>query len=398
MDPEVDSGGPGFSASALLHRALTLRARTDRELVLNELAALVGRFPDDQVARVLYIQALGWSDRRAKALEQLGELLNGEGESSLENIQQLTLERLCMPDARIDSEYICFPGSMVQNLGFWIHRVHGQKEFVEAITKVMHVGHCGQEITFYEHLRPLASGLARLSPEPLHVIRSDQHPVVMLTMRKVGGEAADPDVMNVARFHEEYRDLAQIPYEMVRTHFGAKHTENGFSHGYLASSLHEMDTADGCSASVEWVRRAVSDRQYPAAVVRSVLEAAQFIERSGLHNLIDPQEHYSMLHGDMHRHNVLISNGRNTLLDWARCTTGPRGIDLAVLFRRFGHRRVLREAEEHVILAPGDTIPQVLLSWALIVVSLQIDLQGIKTEPPDHLFMPASKMIATGLA
>jgi len=56
------------------------------------------------------------------------------------------------------------------------------------------------------------------------------------------------------------------------------------------------------------------------------------------------------------------------LVDWARCTIGPRGADLAVLFRRYGYTHVRDLAVEHGIIPKDDMVADGLIATSLVLV------------------------------
>lgn len=402
---------PGSNAMTVVHRiqellrsprphdahlrfALELRAMPDQDAVRRTLKHHTDHHPSDKLARVLHIQALGWAGRTTDAEQALFELLGADNSPVLDHLQKRILDRGGRPNDTVRSEYICFPASMVQNLGFWTHRISSPDGRVrEAITKVMHKDHCGRETAFYARIRDRHPALAMISPEPIDLTTVDACDIVLLTMERFHGNVADPDAMDqeaVSYFVREYAALAAIPHAAIAHEFTDKVTENGLSHGYLASSLHLVHTPHGFEQTVEWTSRTVAARGYRADVIDRVQRAMEHLVRCNFATHVHPAEHYALLHGDMHRHNVLVLPTRTVLIDWARCTTGPRGIDLAVLFRRYGYQRVCELLQEICAL---DEVSDVLLAWALIIVSLELDLPGIKSEPSEHLFIPAASAI-----
>ncbi|TXI81273.1 MAG: aminoglycoside phosphotransferase family protein [Flavobacteriales bacterium] len=379
---------------AYLRLPLAVRAMPDQDGVLNELAAYLTRFPVDELARILYIQGLGRAGKTQHAEEQVQKVLGRNDGNVLERLQQRLLDGQGLKGGRIRSEYACFPDSMIQNLGFWSHRITAPGGgVVEAITKIMHQDHCGREVAFYSRIRRAFPKLATISPDPLDLWQVTPN-MVLLTMERVPGRSADSGSMStdeVSAFVRNYQAIAEIPFGAVAGEIGERNTENGLSHGYLASALHMVHTPAGFTQTMEWTIRTVTERGYSQPVVDAVVQAMEHLMEHAFHTRVQPERHYSLLHGDMHRHNVLMSEERTVLIDWARCTTGPRGIDLVVLFRRFGYQRVQNMVQP--LLPRHEPVPNILLAWAHILVSLELDLPGIKMEPEEHVFLPASKTI-----
>lgn len=379
---------------AHLRYALLLRAMPDQEAVQQTLKHLAERHPNDPLIPLLLIQARGWAGQVALAEQELNMLLGKENGPVLEQVQRRILLANGAPGDPITSHYTCFPASMVQNLGFWIHQLSNPSGAPrELITKIMHRDHCGREVDFYSRIRPAHPALDHISPAPIDVTVVEHCGVVLLTLERVAGQILDPGAMDagaIAAFVQDYAPIASITYGAVTDLLQDRTTENGLSHGYLASALHLVHTRAGFEQTVEWTRKTVAERGYRTDVVDLVIRAMDHLVRINFHAAVVPEQHYALLHGDMHRHNVLSSLDRTVLIDWARCTTGPRGIDLAVLFRRFGHQRVHTLMESIMAIDP---VTEVLIAWALIIVSLELDLQGIKDEPPAHLFTPAATAV-----
>ena len=49
--------------------------------------------------------------------------------------------------------------------------------------------------------------------------------------------------------------------------------------------------------------------------------------------------------------------------------------------------------ERNGLWAGLDPVGRALFAYALILVSVMIDIEQIKTEPPEHLFLPAMRFI-----
>lgn len=386
---------------AYLESAMKLRAWPDRGAVIRMLQERTEREPDNAFARLLLIQAWGWSNDLDAAWIQLNGMLGGRGVEVLNELEKGILEHFEGSSKRITSEYVCYPASMLQNLGFIVHRIDSTEGTWNVITKVMHHVHCGQEVAFYELVRPKAKDLTTVSPDLIQIMRPEDTELVLLSLERVPGDIADPSRMNakdIGHFFDLYRAISDQALEGLPLRPGQNTTENGFSHGYLASAMHGFHTLEGVRSTIAWATSAVLNHAYDRTVVEAVTSISNLLDQKAIHTLVEPTDHYGLLHGDMHRHNVLMAPERTTLIDWSRCTIGPKGIDLAVLFRRFGHDRVIELAMKHGIVPANDQVSVALFSWSLVLVSLQLDLDGIKQESPEHLFLPAARSIHRALA
>ncbi len=389
------------SPGASLRLALELRAAPDRTRVLHALRKRVLARPDDVTARILLIQVYSWMKGPEASNTHLKALLARTGSNVLRSVQSRILAAEGGRNCNITSRHVCFPESTIQNIGFWFHQLTGPHGTKEVITKIMHVDHVGTELLFYSTIRSAHPSLPQMSPGFIDLMQLEDLPVVLLTIERAAGTILDPTTLSADQVDElvlAYRNISDIPHGAVARHFGPPVTSNGLSHGYLASALHGVHTPDGFYATTTWLREAVIGKGYLDRSAQAVLACIDHIERISLHEQVVPDLHYAFLHGDLHRQNVLWDQGHTALLDWARCTTGPRGIDLVVLLRRFGHARLMELAARHEVIAKHDHIAQALFAYAMIIVSVEIDLPAIKNEAPEHLFVPAAQQVIKSLS
>lgn len=77
-------------------------------------------------------------------------------------------------------------------------------------------------------------------------------------------------------------------------------------------------------------------RRYPSSVERIVQSLESVIMHRNLYFLLDPKQHYSLLHGDFSNGNIKVNQEDESIkvFDWATFTTGPRFLDMA---RYFAH-------------------------------------------------------------
>ncbi|MBL8002782.1 MAG: phosphotransferase [Flavobacteriales bacterium] len=394
-DPLKGDRGEGAS----LRHALAFRAAADRNAALMRLQEHLKEHPSDDLVASLIVQAYGWSGHDQEAARALNTMLAPAGRDVLAGLEACLPGAMGMQGASVSTRYICFPNSMVQNLGFWSHTVTDRTGSARrVITKIMHEDHLGAEVTFYERIYPSHKGAAWLAPAPLAIERPEGTPIVLLTLEHIEGAVADPGSMGsteISALVNAYSSLGSVPIRSVAEVLPPPVTENGLSHGYLAKAMHAFHTPEGTRTTLAWVRSVVSSRGYRPEVITAVGDAIEHWTSRNMHACIDPSFHYAFLHGDMHRHNVLLTGDRMVLIDWSRCTTGPKGLDLAVLLRRIGHQRVMDLAIRHGVIDGKDMISAALLSWALIIVSLELDLPPIKTEPLNHVFLPAADLICS---
>ncbi len=383
-----------------LELALFLRGLPQPEVAIAFLRERMDQGPDDPIAGLLLIQLLCWAGRSSEAEGILDELLAHAGDDVKERMMRGIIAAMGADQRHLGSRYIGSSGAGLQNLGFFEHRFAGPAGERVLITKMMLDEQSGNEVLYYTRIAPMFEADERFSPPFIAHVRCHRLPIVLLTMEKVRGEVPDIAGMDdraldglVAR----YAPVAFLPPGRIVPVMTPLPFAFGLSHGYLVQSfqwMHDGACAGRIHAATE---EALSQRGYRPVIQEKALAAIDALRRAQIHRHVDPATHYAFLHGDLHRHNLLQQGTTHTALDWTRCALGPRGIDLAVLLRRFGHQRVWRLVERHGIIGAHDRIPRIMFNYALIVVSVMLDLPAIKEEDPDLLFAPASDAILRDL-
>ncbi len=344
----------------------------------------------------LLVQLHTWLGDLSSAEAMLRSMLKAEPEMDLEHIEAAIRRHIGDPSARISSTYMGFPNAAKQSLGFYRHDALGANGAKRYITKFSTASTMGQEPAFYELIRPTSPQLQSASPVPVLVHCSKQSSLCMLTMEHIAGDAPEIASMDTTALMDmvvTYQALADLPSGPVMPIFSERRTMLEFNHGYLASGMHKIHLPADFKLLKEWVVAAVSERGYQAEVVRSVVGAVETLELQRFHAKVDPDLHYGFLHGDLHRHNVLSTRHGVVFIDWARCTVGPKQIDLATLLRRHGFSPTIALLRQANVWDRMDGVNKTLFALAMIVVSLMIDLPAIKTEAPDHVFLPAARCI-----
>jgi hypothetical protein len=396
LEELLDRNGKDHTALEVAIFLWNLVDRSEAEAFLRHRAA---EQPSDLYARVFLVQILCWTHRQEEAGKWVGQLLGQEGPLCLENLQADLRMRYDAVEVR--SNYTVFPDSTMQNIGFFVHLLtlsSGSK--VELITKVTTSEFIGTELMINERVLACYPDVARLSPEVVDVRADRGQGLCLVTMQRVAGRALVVEAMDdsaVDAFVRDYRRLEQVAWHLSVPELRAAPFEIGLSHAYLVSAFQQCNTVTGASRIHAWLEENILYRGYPAEVQDAVLAVVGAMRRSQLLEGLVPEENFVLLHGDLHRNNVLDDGVRTWIIDWGKTAIGPRGIDLVVLFRRFPFERTMALLERNNMFVSRPEKERITFIYALVVVSVMIDIEPIKKEPPDHLFLPACDHILHAL-
>ncbi|MFN8409741.1 MAG: aminoglycoside phosphotransferase family protein [Flavobacteriales bacterium] len=388
--------GRGSTTTALAI-SIFLRGTTDRSGMIDHLREQRHKAGSDLYHSVFLVQALCWEGRIPEAEEVVRDTLLRYADLSIEGLRDRITIR--SSGARIiDSHFETYSGSPMQNLGFFEHALEEPTtgRTYSLVTKLATREYAGREPLFFSEVYAPGTALAAIVPRPVDMFTPAGSELSIMTMEKVPGTELVVQAMTgseVDRFIGVYRAVHDIGHEQVEHLFQNVPFEIAHSHAYLASAMHMSHDPGHFAAMNAWLLASVRDRGYSTGVQQLVERMVQALERAAFHRRIVPARHYGLLHGDMHRFNVLRDGDAFRIIDWGRCTTGPKGIDLAVLFRRFPYERTVAALERAGWWSGWPVENRILFAYSLVLVSVMIDLQGIKDEQPAQLFAPATRAV-----
>lgn len=375
--------------------AMAWRASKEQAALESSLKHSIAKNADHDTAHMLLIQMLGWQGRQVEAGTIVDQWLSKRSGFSRAQLKNHLAELLGFKNEEISTYYNLSKNSL-QSLGFYHHVCHSQIRTTRLITKIVHAELAGNEPTFYSRIAPKHPSLWSIAPRLIDIQHLPELRLVLITMEESDGricETASLTESGISGLVKACRIVSDVPINELFGILDHPGQELGFNHGLLVSSLRDIHLPENWSRLNMWIRDAVAQSGYSDMVHDAVIQSLDVATRNRLSECIDPSRHYGFLHGDLHRHNVLISNSGPMFIDWARCSIGPRGADLAILLRRFGYSVVINHAYKGGIIPSDDRVSIGLLSLALIVVSLQIDISPIKEEHPEFLFLPATRML-----
>lgn len=381
--------------------SIHLRGCADREAVKAYLERRCAQPGADVHLSVFLVQVLCWEGRTEEAESIVHTAIRRHSSFTYGQFVQRIGD--AAPELRIlRTRYVSYPNSTMQNMGFFEHdaeeRSSGRR--IILITKLTTTAYSGTEPLFLQGILPSRPALQGITPRSIDVFLPEGSPLCFLTTVKVPGNEAlvqDMDDAELDRFMGRYRAIAEVPFAEVAPLLPPPVFEVAYSHAYLVSALQSSHDPGSMLRLEAWLRRSVEERDYAPVIRHHVHRSLDALRAHAFFDRVDPGTHYGLLHGDLHRYNVLCDGPDHWIIDWGKCATGPQGIDLAVLFRRLPFERTVAMLRRSGSWEAWPMENRVLLAYALIVVSVMIDLPAIKNEPPEQLFAPAADLIVGAL-
>jgi hypothetical protein len=384
-----DQGIGGISAVSFF-----LRNLADGTAALSYFNTEQHRHPEVLFPYIFLIQLHTWNKRPREAETMFRQMLANVSDIGIEDIQTSICKQIDGAEVLIETKYRTYPESVLQNLGFLEHAVSNGPRSHRFITKICTQEFIGNEWVFYEAIAPQDPSLLQVVPKVVHMARSKTSDLHFMTMEMLDGHWPDMALLDQSALDSlvnTYRAVSGVDKCTVQDLLLVSPLAIEFNHGFLVQAFQSMHTREGMALVNDWLLEAIQTRGYDVQVARAVSDLITLMNNVHFYRHIDPNTHYGFLHGDLHRHNILQVDNHFRFLDWARCAIGPSCIDLAVLMRRLGFAGTIKVLERNGLWAELSSLNQVMFAHALIVVSVMIDIEPIKREPPEALFLPAAR-------
>lgn len=225
--------------------------------------------------------------------------------------------------SKVTTEYIYINGK--NNLGAFIHHYQGKK-FITKISKTTQS--VRREKTFYRNVLTRFPSLKEITPLYIDSQTFDQ--VQYLTIEMVDG--AMP-----AKTLEEINDVSQqissITYQEIMHHYSNPDYSFLFksrpsSIGVFFTKIHQKYYNQKLLSTLKELTRR---RNYSKRAAQVLDRLESLIIDNHLYVFIEPDRHYSLLHGDFISANMKETKQGNVVkvFDWASFKVGPRFMDMA---------------------------------------------------------------------
>ena len=220
-------------------------------------------------------------------------------------------------------------GSGKNNLGLIVHIVNnsGKKEFITKIIreKKTREGH------FYQKILKDYPGLGKVAPKILSVIENNQ--LQLIVMEKIPDDAAPAGVAYFKALGNLYREISSVKYfdgiesylQTPKYSLALKENKSQALSNYFMT-IHREETSRRLFKLME---QRLKEKGYKKDSFRLFEDLREVILDFKSYKGIKPRRHYSLIHGDMGRHNLLFDGEKPRVVDWNTYKAGPRWYDFA---------------------------------------------------------------------
>lgn len=267
-------------------------------------------------------------------------------------------------------------GNGLSNLRMIEHRCTSNNITNLYLTKIAWSHSIYKEIYFYESIREQHPIFKDFTPNFIRTIKIKSKNIHLLTIEKVQGTRASKE--QIAHIIDTHKKITSISYKeallfckysefesvvkrnmlwFLRKRIAMKQTF-AFIHKKTANTfifrkvLYQMKRCSYSNKSIGSIKR-----------LRNLIFNTEFYKK------IDPDIHYSLIHGDYHVSNIIFAPEDNhcNIIDWNSYGVGPVSLDMTYIVRRFKY--TYKEIDE-IYLSKSDNLDDVgkiLFIYMLII-------------------------------
>jgi len=310
-------------------------------------------------------------------------------EQLIEKIQS----RFAEDTSDVRSTYVFIDGK--NNLGAFIHDYRGEK-FITKISKYTHKNNgAGREETFYKNICADFPQLNTIVPQYVDSLVLDK--ISYLTIEMIDTISEHPTANHIQKIMAASQKISTIPYEGIHNRYQLPNYVFQFKKGRAISVVHfftRIHEETFNKRLFEAVHLIMKQHKYPRGIRHLMQRLESVIMTNRLYAYMEPEKHYSLLHGDFAFQNILMKEKDATpwVIDWTSFTIGPHFIDLA----RYFTSQLLPYSEVKArYIEDKDTgqklseIERIFFLYALILFYFQkLGRKGIETSLSDYI-LPA---------
>ncbi|HLQ95914.1 MAG TPA: phosphotransferase [Pseudogracilibacillus sp.] len=243
----------------------------------------------------------------------------------MEELMSLVQQRIAEQPASIQTHYVHMGG--MNNLGAFIHETEQGKYMTKiAVNK----GANKREAFFYEEIVKTFPVLQDIVPTCLDSFVQDN--ILYITMEwKAGKFAGLEQFPEVLEMHEK---LASIPYNDIVDLFhlpSYKFQFNLRNPNIVTQFFTQIHKENVNRQLFKSLRTLVEQKETPATVDFLITRLESFVLDNQLYLLVEPERHYTLLHGEYKPGTIIIEEGtaKGYVIDWSTFTIGPPCVEIA---------------------------------------------------------------------
>jgi tetratricopeptide (TPR) repeat protein len=275
----------------------------------------------------------------------------------------------------IESKYYFVGGK--NNFGAIEHIQPGEKESNIFITKIVSAGK-GKEVIFYNKICNKYPQLKNITPKLIGI--EEFNKIKYITLEKIIGNRPDKNrakdiinnvisIISSVRYSDELLSYFSLPkYRLTLKKHRSQAVSRFFSNIHLESTNKRLFML---------LNKKLRSANYSAMSIDILRRLEIIIMNFKLYENIKPEKHYSLLHGDLGPHNILLKNDADPyVLDWNTYTVGASCFDPAYFLTRYKlsfekiyelYLSNINKSKENKL----DNIEKIFFIYALIVIWFQ---------------------------
>lgn len=281
--------------------------------------------------------------------------------------------------ADVSTRYVHIGG--MNNLGAFIHEF-GNKKYFTKITKYKGINK--REAFFYKELCADFPILQQLAPMYIDSQIMDQ--ILYLTIEMIDGSPAKPEHFKQARDVSE--KIASIKYQDLIGKFKLPNYQFQFNLrnpnivAHFFTKIHKKKYNRKLFDSLQSL---ITQNAYPEAVHQMVLRLESLVMDNQLYDLIEPEKHYTLMHGEFKPDSIIIEEDSGTpyVIDWSTFTIGPHFVEMARYLSAFltSYAEIKQlYLDKDQTVGKRTSIERIFFLYALILFYIYRFIKSRKTE------------------
>lgn len=213
------------------------------------------------------------------------------------------------------------------------------------ITKIANRHNIIREINFYKNFRIHFRKLNEFTPELLSIEHINNQGIYLLTIQKHDGSS--PNERNINELLKIHKTITSIKKDNVKE-ISMNKISNWFKTRivwvlFKRISLNKAFILINHKSMNKFILNSVLKRmksqKYSIKSINCFIALQKLIIDGKLYKKIEPDKHYTFLHGDFHKGNIIANqcSGICKVIDWDTYKVGPKVIDMVRLFEGYSY-------------------------------------------------------------
>jgi len=381
----------------------TLIAQNEKNKAIDVGKQLLDGNPGDQILRKR-LSNLYWSmGKKGKCISTMRAGFSRELNAKIDSIIPSIQKAITSDSSSIDFKFR--NQSTGTNMVCWIeHTCRLGQDTRKYLTKIYKAG-SNKEKLFYKKIRERHSILKSITPKFINFIEIQPDNVSLLTMEKVMEKQKNINEEYFNSIFKVHKIITSIRYNDIidlipQDDFNPKTLQVAYNKISLKQAFAVIHRESTNREIFNQLYNKLRRLNYSPDTIELIRRLEYMIIDRKMYEKLKPELHYTFLHGDFNRSNILIDNvGHYKVIDWSNLMIGPVGLDMVQFFKAFdfSFREIYKLYLTNVYCESYlETIEKIFFIYALIIIVWfqKLNRNTIDTQNYKYL-VPAIKYIET---